>query len=255
MKTLSYHWLRRSVAALSCAWCVSSFAQVAVTESTTSYAGTVAQFEPVNQTLVVRQEASPTPMTYGLTQATTFVDESGAPVLAEQITAGVPITVHYVRHGDQMLASRVVVRKVISTPTAVSVPAPSVVTVREPSVVTVPVPVERTTTVTTTTEGTGTITRYVPGEPAIVLRSEASPEPLSYSVTKTTTFVDDTGAPVAVERIAPGLPVTVHYVREGERMVASRVVVVREPRREVQEIRETREIRKIRDTDDDDDDN
>ena len=51
---------------------------------------------------------------------------------------------------------------------------------------------------------------------------------------------------MAVERIAPGVPVTVHYVREGDRMVASRVVVVRElPRTEV--------IEKVKVDDDDDD--
>ena len=36
---------------------------------------------------------------------------------------------------------------------------------------------------------------------------------------------DDVGVPVSMETVKSGLPVTVHYTQEGERMVATKVVV------------------------------
>jgi hypothetical protein len=80
------------------------------------------------------------------------------------------------------------------------------------------------TTVTTTTSA-GTISEFSPD--TIVIRSETSPEPLRYSYSKSTTYVDETGAPVSMEVVKSGLPVTVSYVKEGDRLIANRVVVRR----------------------------
>ncbi|MDQ3621466.1 MAG: hypothetical protein M3463_03130 [Verrucomicrobiota bacterium] len=79
-------------------------------------------------------------------------------------------------------------------------------------------------TVTTTTSA-GTVSEF--GPETIVIRTESSPEPVRYTYSKTTTYVDETGAPVSMELVKSGLPVTVHYVKEGERMVASKVIVRR----------------------------
>jgi hypothetical protein len=76
---------------------------------------------------------------------------------------------------------------------------------------------------TSTTTSAGTISEF--GPETIVIRSETSPEPIRYSYSKTTTYVDETGAPVSIETVKSGLPVTVHYVKVGDRMVASRVIV------------------------------
>ena len=78
---------------------------------------------------------------------------------------------------------------------------------------------------TTTTNSAGTITEF--GPETIVIRSETAPEPVRYISRKTTTYVDDTGAPVSIETVKSGLPVTVYYTKEGDQMVASRVVVRR----------------------------
>ena len=81
--------------------------------------------------------------------------------------------------------------------------------------------VKETTTTTTTTAGT--ISEF--GPETIIVRSETSPEPVRYSYSKTTTYVDETGAPVSIETVKSGLPVTVHYVKVGDKMVASKVIV------------------------------
>jgi hypothetical protein len=75
----------------------------------------------------------------------------------------------------------------------------------------------------TTTETAGTISEVSPSN--IVVRSQTSSSPMSYSYTKSTTYVDETGAPVTIETVKSGLPVTVYYTREGDRMVANKVVV------------------------------
>jgi hypothetical protein len=50
---------------------------------------------------------------------------------------------------------------------------------------------------------------------------------VSYSYSKTTTYVDQNGNPVSMETVKSGLPVTVYYTQEGDKMVASKVVVQR----------------------------
>ena len=84
------------------------------------------------------------------------------------------------------------------------------------------------TQTTTSTTSAGTITQFQPSE-TVVIRSESNPEPIRYSVTKETTYVDESGNPVSVERVTSGAPVNVEYLREGDRMVASRIVVHSSP--------------------------
>lgn len=76
---------------------------------------------------------------------------------------------------------------------------------------------------TTTTNSAGTITEF--GPETILIRTANSPQPVRYSYSKTTTYVDETGAPVSIETVKSGLPVTVYYVKVGDRMVASKVIV------------------------------
>ena len=81
----------------------------------------------------------------------------------------------------------------------------------------------QSTSTTTTTNTAGTISEFSPS--TIVIKSESAPEPIRYTYTKTTTYVDENGNPVSMETVKSGLPVTVYYVKEGDNMVASKVVV------------------------------
>ncbi len=82
---------------------------------------------------------------------------------------------------------------------------------------------EQTVQTTTTTQAVGTINEFSPD--TIVIRSESATEPLRYSYSKTTTYVDENGAPVEINTVKSGLPVTVEYIREGDRLIARRVIV------------------------------
>jgi hypothetical protein len=75
----------------------------------------------------------------------------------------------------------------------------------------------------TATESLGTISEVSPD--TLVIHSETSSSPTNYTYTKSTTYVDDAGVPVSIETVKSGMPVTVHYTQEGDRMVATKVVV------------------------------
>lgn len=82
---------------------------------------------------------------------------------------------------------------------------------------------ETITTTTTTTNATGTVSQF--GPDSIVVKTTTSTDPLSYSSTKTTTYVDENGNPVSMSTVKSGLPVTVYYDMDGNKMVATKVVV------------------------------
>jgi hypothetical protein len=86
---------------------------------------------------------------------------------------------------------------------------------------------EHTTTTTTTKSSNamnaGTVATF--GNDQIVIRTSPSATPIAYEYTETTTYVDEAGRPVAIEKIESGVPVVVHFTKDGERMVATTVVV------------------------------
>lgn len=79
------------------------------------------------------------------------------------------------------------------------------------------------TVVTTPVTSIGTISEFSPN--VITVRSEGATAPAAYQYTKSTTYVDETGAPVSMATVKSGLPVTVYYVKDGDNMVASKVIV------------------------------
>ena len=80
------------------------------------------------------------------------------------------------------------------------------------------------TTSTSTLDGTGTITTYTPGE-SFTVRSESSTSPVTYYTSKDVTVVDPTGAAVDVKYLRADVPVKYTYVKQGDRMVVSKIIV------------------------------
>jgi hypothetical protein len=82
------------------------------------------------------------------------------------------------------------------------------------------------TTTTTTTEGNGTITEYMPGS-AIVLKETSGPR--RYRFGKTVTYVTRSGKTLDEEtvrtRVKVGVPVRVHYMGTGDAMMVDRVIL------------------------------
>jgi len=80
-----------------------------------------------------------------------------------------------------------------------------------------------TTSTTTTMNSDGTISQY--GTDTMVIKSTTSPTPLTYSYSKTTTYVDENGNAVSSEMVKSGAPVTVYYTQDGDKMIATKVIV------------------------------
>ncbi len=80
-----------------------------------------------------------------------------------------------------------------------------------------------TVTTTSTTTSAGTVSQFSPD--TIVVKTTTSADPISYSYSKTTTYVDENGNAVSSETVKSGAPVTVYYTQDGDKMVATKVVV------------------------------
>ena len=80
-----------------------------------------------------------------------------------------------------------------------------------------------TSTTTSTTTSAGTVSQFSPD--TIVVKTTTSADPISYSYSKTTTYVDENGNTVSSETVKSGAPVTVYYTQDGDKMVATKVVV------------------------------
>lgn len=79
------------------------------------------------------------------------------------------------------------------------------------------------TTTTSTTTSAGTVSQFSPD--TIVVKTTTSANPVSYTYSKTTTYVDENGNAVSSETVKSGAPVTVYYTQDGDKMVATKVVV------------------------------
>ncbi len=84
-----------------------------------------------------------------------------------------------------------------------------------------------TTTSTSSLDGTGTITTYTPGSDYIMFKSETSTAPTKYYYTKSTTIVDPEGKTVEWSMLKPDMPVRYTYVKEGDRMVISKITLTK----------------------------
>ena len=80
-----------------------------------------------------------------------------------------------------------------------------------------------TTSTTTTMNSDGTVSQFSPD--TIVVKTTTSSTPLSYSYSKTTTYVDENGNAVSSETVKSGAPVTVYYTQDGDKMIATKVIV------------------------------
>lgn len=82
-------------------------------------------------------------------------------------------------------------------------------------------------TSTSEVSGSGTITTYTPGSDYITFRTETSTEPVKYYYTKKTVLVGPDGKVVEWTALRSDMPVTYTYVKEGDRMVVTKVTLTK----------------------------
>jgi len=83
------------------------------------------------------------------------------------------------------------------------------------------------TTTTSEISGSGVVTAYTPGSDYISFRTETSTEPVRYYYTKKTVLVDPEGRALEWSALRPDMPVTYTYVKEGDRMVVTKITVTK----------------------------
>lgn len=83
------------------------------------------------------------------------------------------------------------------------------------------------TTSTSSMDASGTITTYTPGSDFISFKTETSTAPVKYYYTKSTTIVDPEGKTVEWSMLKPDMPVKYTYVKEGDRMVISKITLTK----------------------------
>jgi len=202
MKTLIYALVIIVVLCVSVVTVNSAFAQNSVQTTTTSMTtsrGTVSELTP--NAIILKIDSSSTPVRYAFTKTTTYVDENGNPVSVETVKTGLPVTVYYDQDGDRFTATKVVVKKTISTTDSV---APVIQESGSPSV-------------------NGFINDADSED--ISIRSNISSGPSHYKAKESTAYVDENGNPVSRSSVKAGTPVTVFFERDGENLVATRVIV------------------------------
>ena len=87
--------------------------------------------------------------------------------------------------------------------------------------------VSESTTTESTLSGAGTIMAYTPGSDYITFRTESTSNPVKYYYTKKTVLVDPEGRTVEWTALKPDMPVTYTYVKEGDRMVVTKVMLTK----------------------------
>jgi hypothetical protein len=156
--------------------------------------GTVRDFT-AGEKIVISSNLAPEPLSYSFPLKPEFVDEAGDPVAVATVKTGVPVTIHYVKNGNELQASKVIVRR--------KLPA---VTTTEATVV------------------SGSVREFTPNR-QLVIRTENRTSPMTYTFTERTTFVNEDGDPVSADLVTAGQPVTIHYSTVGDAVVAEQIVV------------------------------
>ncbi len=86
--------------------------------------------------------------------------------------------------------------------------------------------IETSTTTVKTTTSTGTVTEYAPGKTFIIKESAG---PVTYRYGEKIVYVTKSGKALTEDdvraRIKVGIPVSVHYVTEGENRIINRVEI------------------------------
>lgn len=151
-------------------------------------AGTISGFGDRGFFLAGSQNGTPT--NYVIGPDTLFMDSEGHNVPRERFNSQLPVTVYYVRSGNDLVATRVVTKESPADFTA------------------------------------GTVTEVSPGI-FVIEQPGASTIPARYVNDKTTNYVDINNQPVLPETIKPGTPVKVFYTKVGDTLMASKVEVQR----------------------------
>ena len=73
--------------------------------------GIVTELGP--NTIIIKSEASATPLLYGYTNETIYVDDTGMPISSKMVRVGAAVTLNFVRSGNTFIATKIVANTAI----------------------------------------------------------------------------------------------------------------------------------------------
>ncbi|RYD34695.1 MAG: hypothetical protein EOP86_10345 [Verrucomicrobiaceae bacterium] len=185
----------------------------------TSVEGTITTTGAEENKIMIRTKKATEPIGFVVNSATRFTDLDGKPVASSLLVNGVPVKLFYAEDGNTLVAADLQVQRV-------QVPLPdgtTTLTMREtlkPGGKTV----AETTTVRTTTVN-GVLTATEKGRIMVTVPGQS--DPVVYAAEPTTVVLNAAGQPVVVSDLPLGTPLSVAYVKDGNRLVAREVTVVK----------------------------
>lgn len=185
----------------------------------TSVEGTITKIDSEENKIMIRTKKATEPIGFVINSATKYTDLDGKPVASSLLVNGVPVKLFYAEDGNTLLAADLQVQRI-------QVPLPdgtTTLTMREtlkPGGKTI----SETTTVRTTTVN-GVLTGTEKGK--ITLTVPGQQDPVVYASEPTTVVLNASGQPVVVGDLPLGTPLSVAYVKDGNRLVAREVTVVK----------------------------
>ncbi|HWB04139.1 MAG TPA: hypothetical protein VG796_14020 [Verrucomicrobiales bacterium] len=200
------------------------------TEETTSAEATEATgsvFSVDADTFSVTPKGVKIPLNFMYNSKTTFVDESDKSVPWDQMRAGLPVTVHYNTLGEKMLATKVTVTRKMIDGGKADTPSDEAAAKRaelaEAKKRKDAVNAALRTQIQPAASG-GTIMSF---EQVISVRPQGATNVVQYVINNSTHFVDTASQPVPLNMIRTGAPVSIQFVEDAGRNIATQVMVER----------------------------
>lgn len=166
------------------------------------------------------------PLNFMFNSKTVFVDEADKTVSLEQLRTGLPVTVNYDMLGDKMLATKVVsTRWMIDGGTKIGEPADTAGELREKLAFAKKKRDAQNATLRAVNAATGSEGTIMGFEQVITVRPEGSANIIQYVVNNSTHYVDTAGQPVPLQFVRTGAPVSIQYVEDSGRRIATQMVL------------------------------
>ncbi|MES2707393.1 MAG: hypothetical protein V4726_12420 [Verrucomicrobiota bacterium] len=183
----------------------------------TSVEGVITRIDSETNKVMVRTKKAKEPIGFVINPSTKFTDLDGKPVATSLLVNGTPVTLFYAEDRNTLVAADLQVQRI-------QVPLPdgtTTLTMRETLK-----PGGKTVAETTTTRATtvnGVLTTSESGKISVTVAG--TPTPVVYAADSATVVLDAAGQPVAVTKLDPGTPLSIAYVKEGDRLLAREITV------------------------------
>ena len=165
-------------------------------------------------------EKSPIPLVFETTATTPMVDEQDKVVPRDLVRKGIAATVHYTTLGEKFLATKITVTRETLTG---STPAdPTGAAIKRAELTETKAMKDEAARAKASADGGGTLMGF---EQILTVRAPGETGVTQYTVNNSTLYVDSAGNPVPPHAVRTGVGLSVQFVEDGGRKIATRVTI------------------------------